>query len=982
MSRYLLFLYYFCLLVISPVSFLCAQDFPAIHYTVEDGLPSNTIYDIYRDSKGFLWIATDKGVARYNGIKFETFSTFNGLPDNEIFFFQEDRRGRIWLGTYNGELCYYQNDTFYTATNTPFLKLPVKTSFIKYITVEEDSTITIGFNEQNFFLNIDNNNKINTYYIKRRYSDSSLMYHPQSIKKVSKSLYDVLYCNGHSLRIDTNSKILLRTISDSGYTTDYQFCQDQRFYFSEKYLYSYDRKVLFRFAPDFFSKCRLYRTYVYDNRIYFCTSIGLFIDGQRQTLVHNKLSSITQDNTGNFWIGTLNEGIISISKNHLSEKILPHFYDTRTQFCKALKGHLFYSLSNNNLYTIVNDSSKCLFDFAAKIHKNISKDDQGGYFIDDDFNYYNFYFNHDIYIENILSKHPKINLYNDLYFSAIKNIFLVNKAIYYQIYRRVIKLDYSKFKVGDDLRGKEKVINDTTHIYRIFCLAKDESNNLWYNNINSMYKIVNDRGIPQHQFDGISFKLFDFIGKYMVGFTHNNQLLVCNNVNGVIQVDTVLSQNCIWEKIYKLDSSHILISTNGLYRVFTADPANSNKKFSISAIESPFVPLRAESICVDSTNCYFFKDGNVISMKISSLYTVSPSPKLFFTSIKAGKKTFTITNEVRIPFELSRNISISFSTISFGGKSVTYQYSVSKNGQNNWREIEGDQINLVNAGYGTYAVKIRAKTVSSDFCEPVVFSLHIGRPYWASWWFIMICVFCVLAVVALIVRIRIKSVLNRNKSLHDNEVKFMRSEYKALNALMNPHFIFNTLNNVQSLVNKNDKLAANEYLRIFADIIRQNMHNVSKELIPLQKEVDLVTNYLLLEKLRFKDLLNYRINIDESVDLFEISVPPLLVQPLVENSIKHGILPLQSVEGYVEVNIKEEDGVLIIEVRDNGVGIEHSKGKQNLLHESFGLDNIRKRIDQLSIIQNKKITFDFEDVNDREGRHLWTVITITMPISA
>ena len=127
------------------------RDFPSIHYTVEDGLPSNTIYDIYRDSKGFLWVATDKGIARYNGIKFETFSTFNGLPDNEIFFFQEDHYGRIWLGTYNGALCYYQNDTFHTAANTPFLKLPVKTSFIKYINVEKDSSVTVGFNEQNVF---------------------------------------------------------------------------------------------------------------------------------------------------------------------------------------------------------------------------------------------------------------------------------------------------------------------------------------------------------------------------------------------------------------------------------------------------------------------------------------------------------------------------------------------------------------------------------------------------------------------------------------------------------------------------------------------------------------------------------------------------------------------------------------------------------------------------------------------------------------
>jgi LytS/YehU family sensor histidine kinase len=104
----------------------------------------------------------------------------------------------------------------------------------------------------------------------------------------------------------------------------------------------------------------------------------------------------------------------------------------------------------------------------------------------------------------------------------------------------------------------------------------------------------------------------------------------------------------------------------------------------------------------------------------------------------------------------------------------------------------------------------------------------------------------------------------------------------------------------RGLVNRNDKRAANEYLRVFADLVRQNMHNVSKELIPLQKEMDLVSNYLKLEKLRFKEMLNYVINVQEDLDLSDIMIPPLLVQPLVENSIKHGILPLESVEGKYE----------------------------------------------------------------------------------
>ena len=234
---------------------------------------------------------------------------------------------------------------------------------------------------------------------------------------------------------------------------------------------------------------------------------------------------------------------------------------------------------------------------------------------------------------------------------------------------------------------------------------------------------------------------------------------------------------------------------------------------------------------------------------------------------------------------------------------------------------------------------------------------------------------------ALIVRLRIAYIVRKNDKEHQTEVKFMRSEYKALNALMNPHFIFNTLNNVQSLINGDDKRAANEYLRVFADIIRQNMHNVSKDQIPLQKEIDLVTNYLRLEKLRFEDNLNYSINIEYDTDISGILVPPLLIQPLVENSIKHGILPLQSSSGFVELKIYERGNMLYIEVRDNGVGLSQAKrNAQNALHESFGMENIKKRIEQLSIIQNTKIDLDIRETFDAAGQHEWTIVTIIMAL--
>ena len=96
-----------------------SKDFPMLHFTKDDGLPGKTVYQVYRDSKGYLWFATDKGVARYNGIKFEKFTTLDGLADNEIFMCQEDFEGRIWFGTWNGKLCFYKDGIFHNEANTP-----------------------------------------------------------------------------------------------------------------------------------------------------------------------------------------------------------------------------------------------------------------------------------------------------------------------------------------------------------------------------------------------------------------------------------------------------------------------------------------------------------------------------------------------------------------------------------------------------------------------------------------------------------------------------------------------------------------------------------------------------------------------------------------------------------------------------------------------------------------------------------------------
>jgi hypothetical protein len=330
---------------------------------------------------------------------------------------------------------------------------------------------------------------------------------------------------------------------------------------------------------------------------------------------------------------------------------------------------------------------------------------------------------------HLLHNYKLINAYGNY-----KSVIGIGEKYYLQIRNAICKLDF------DSVTNSKMVSKYVTpQNERIYCMARHPDNAIWYSTLNNIYKVSDYDPVILPQFRNISFKYFDFFGQYLIGYTHDNNLLVCSNLSGKISIDSITGQNCIWDKFYKLDSSHMLISTNNQYRLLTLD-GSAKPGYAVSVIEDPFLPLEAESVCSDSLNCYFFKNESVTSLRISNFLRKSTPPKLFFTLLKTNKKTYSIQNRMQITYRESRNLSVLFSAISYNGKNVSYQYSFSKGGEDNWRDVNGEEINIVNSGFGEYVVKMRAKSLSSDYSEYIVFTLEILRPFWATWWFALLCV--------------------------------------------------------------------------------------------------------------------------------------------------------------------------------------------------------------------------------------------------
>ncbi len=962
-------------------SIVYGQNFPLVHYTIDDGLPSNTVYSVYRDSRGFIWVATNNGIAMFNGIRFRTFTTADGMPDNEIFFFQEDAYGRLWLATFNGELCYYKDGRFHNAHREPFLKLPFKNTQIENILIEKDKSVTIIFHNQEKFINIDSQ-KVAVVYSDAHFDNSPFFY----LFKPSKGKYNFLHRDS-IITIDTNHRLArakpLSNLSGTAANGSWHFAnaQDQHYVLAGSKAYTTDMKLV-ESGVNVSEKEKIHTVYYNkEHKLFMNTDSGLYIGNNVHILRSYKTSSITQDVTGNYWIGTLSDGAFVLDAKFANSNIYQNSYAGEAWYAYADNNQVFFTNSENKLYELKNDKLNCLFDYSKYRKSSLENGLSHGFLVVKDslkntYNYFNYYLGGIVAVRD-LSHQPSVTIASKPISSSeiIKSIIDVRDDLVIRTITRVFSLNFSSFLHSDKFDRDGVLMADDSE--RIFAFAKSADNEIWLSTRKGVYKIVNSRAVLQRQFKDITFKKFEFFDKYLIGHTDvDNRLLVCSNINGTMVVDTIARQNCIWDRFYKLDSLHLLISTNNLYRLFTLQNTSKGGHYALTTIENQFIPLRAEVITSDDHNCYFFLNGTITKVGITNLLQKPSPPKLFFTVLKYGSRRFLMEDGLSVAYQGSKNISISFLTLSFAGKDVFYEYSSSNTETDNWQPINGEEINLATPHYGKYIIKVRARSISSELSRPIVYKLEILPPFWATWWFISICVVVLTIIIILIVRFRIQLIVKKKEKENETKIRFMKSEYKALNALMNPHFIFNTLNNVQGLVNRNDKLAANEYLRIFADLVRQNMHNVSKEMIPLQKEIDLVANYMALEKLRFKELMNYEINVDDDVDTAIIMVPPLFIQPLVENSIKHGILPRQSTDSCIKLNVYEVGDVLHIEVKDNGVGLSASAKKANKLHESFGLKNIQDRITQMSIILGKKIEFKMEEVQEETGQ--WTVVSITM----
>jgi ligand-binding sensor domain-containing protein len=259
--------------------------------------------------------------------------------------------------------------------------------------------------------------------------------------------------------------------------------------------------------------------------------------------------------------------------------------------------------------------------------------------------------------------------------------------------------------------------------------------------------------------------------------------------------------------------------------------------------------------------------------------------------------------------------------------------------------------------------------------------IEVQPPFWKTLWFLALTGLLVSASIGVTAYFIIRQIIARRIITDSLSRQIAELELKALQSQMNPHFIFNAVNAIQHFIISNDDVAANNYLSKFATLMRLYLESSRKKFIPLDQEIQLLTHYIELEKLRFGDRMEYEITVAEGIKPEALDIPSMLLQPFVENAVIHGISPLKDKMGKLHVAFSQENDMLLIRIEDNGIGMKASRHMQESLlhtHRSRGLEIVQERIGMLKVVENRPIEVTTIDLagEQRSGTRVMISIRI------
>jgi hypothetical protein len=353
---------------------------------------------------------------------------------------------------------------------------------------------------------------------------------------------------------------------------------------------------------------------------------------------------------------------------------------------------------------------------------------------------------------------------------------------------------------------------------------------------------------------------------------------------------------------------------------------------------------------------------------------------LYISSVKINDQDTTVLSSYSLS-HTQNTFNIKFTAVTFKqSKNLNYLYRL--HGQDTtWRSTTNRDVQFTNLPPGNYKFQLLVQSSADVFpTRPVEIDFNISPPFYQSIWFKLVAAFMFWLILFAVISWRIDSIKKKAEARNALNKKFSELNLNALRSQMNPHFTFNVLNSIQYYIAKKDSESAQLYITKFSRLIRMILDQSRDEFISLAEEMRMLTLYIELEELRFENKFSYTIRADQKLNTSNILIPGMLIQPFVENSIRHGI-KFKKGDARVEIKFEAMDSLLVCTIIDNGIGRkEAAKHKDSdVEYKSIGTAIVDERIQALSILFDGKLKNHVTDLTDDNGNAAGTCVTIEIP---
>ncbi len=391
-------------------------------------------------------------------------------------------------------------------------------------------------------------------------------------------------------------------------------------------------------------------------------------------------------------------------------------------------------------------------------------------------------------------------------------------------------------------------------------------------------------------------------------------------------------------------------------------------------------------------NFYLAEDGEVFltgSAGFNFFYPnrihVEKKPlQVYITGVELKDSSISMPQQVEYAFEYHQNnLSFSYLAVDFKlGTAIQYRYRL--NGFDTSFSYAGKQrtARYTNLPAGKYAFTVEASINGKDWyatASPVNFI--IAKAFWKTWLFIFLMLALLAAAIFIFFYFKVKKVRKEEAVKRDFESKIAQVRMNLLRTQMNPHFLFNSLNSINSFILKNDRQNASGYLTKFSRLMRLILDNSRNEWVVLDSELKAIELYVQLEALRFNHAFNHHIEKGPGIDAANILLPPMLVQPYIENAIWHGLMYRKEPGGLLTINITDNNGMLEVLIKDNGVGREAAtalKSKSALQQKSYGMRITAERMNSVNESYHINAKSTITDLFDADGNASGTEVLLTL----